>query len=276
MKKFKVGIQLYGLRDYMERDMDATLKVVKEMGYDFVEFAGYFDKTPDEVGELLKKHGLEGTSIHRGYNFFEDNFDTEIDYLKKMGAKYAALPSYPIDEFFNNFDGTMKRFTELGENLKANGIQLLYHNHDFEFQKIDGEAILGKMYKTVPQECLQPEFDLCWVHYAGLNPAEYIMDYAGRMDIVHFKDFVCEKLGGGLVYELIDTDNSDNKVTDKDEVGFKFKPVGYGIQDWDSIVDACEKCGVKYIVVEQDQWYDDDAMECARMSRNFLKEKYGI
>ena len=66
MKKFKVGIQLYSIRDEMEKDMDATLKAVKEMGYDCVEFAGFFDKTAEEVKAMIDKYDLEAISVHQG------------------------------------------------------------------------------------------------------------------------------------------------------------------------------------------------------------------
>ena len=92
MKKFKVGIQLYSLRDAMEKDMDATLKAVKEMGYDYVEFAGYFDKSAEEVRTLLDKYGLECVSVHQAIGLFEEEGKAAVDYLNTIGAKYCAIP----------------------------------------------------------------------------------------------------------------------------------------------------------------------------------------
>lgn len=147
----------------------------------------------------------------------------------------------------------------------------LYHNHDFEFKKINGETILDKLYKEVPSDFLQPEFDTCWIHYAGNNPVEYLKGYKGRVKVLHLKDFVCDKLGGGPVYGLIDangeTDSSDNK----EDNGFKFMPIGQGIQPWEDILAVAEEIGTEYVIVEQDQWYEGDSLEYAKQSREYLR-----
>ena len=271
MKKFKVGIQLYSLRDAMEKDMDATLKTVKEMGYDYVEFAGYFDKTAEEVRAMLDKYGLECISVHQAIGIFEEEGKAAVDYLNTIGAKYCAIPWYEVDEYFNNWDGTMKKFAEVSALLKEGNIQLMYHNHDFEFKKIDDEFILDKMYNTLSTDVLMPQLDTCWVHYAGNNPVDYIKKYSGKMKVLHLKDFVCEKLGGGPVYALIDEDGNEIKTNDREASGFKFKPVGSGIQDWPSILAAADDAGIEYVIVEQDQSYETDSLDAAKMSRDYLK-----
>ena len=271
MKKFKVGVQLYSVRDAMEKDMDATLKAIKEMGYDYVEFAGYFGKSAQEVKAILDKYDLQCISVHQAPSLFWEEGQSAIDYLKVIGAKYCAIPWYTVDEFFNNWDETMDKFTKLGTQLKENGIQLMYHNHDFEFRTIDGEAILDKMYATIPNDILKPQFDTCWVHYAGNNPAEYLKKYVGKIEVVHLKDFVCEKLGGGPVYGLIDADGAETKGESKEDNGFKFMPVGSGIQDWPAILASAEEAGAEVVIVEQDQSLDRDPMEAVKMSREYLR-----
>ena len=275
MKNFKVGIQLFSVRDEMERDMDATLAKIKEIGYDYVEPAGYFGKSADEFKALLDKHGLTAISVHQGPQDFWRDAETNINYLKKIGAKYCAIPWYSVEEFKERFDETMEKFTSLGKMLKENGIQLLYHNHDFEFQKIDGEYIIDKMYKTIPADILQPEFDTCWVNYGGEDPAKFLAKYADRkIDVVHLKDFVCQGFVKGPVYGLIG--EGGNEGDNSGESEFKFKPVGYGVQNFASILESCEKIGAEYLIVEQDQWYDEDPFECAKKSREYLKNTFGI
>ena len=271
MKKFRVGIQLYSLRDAMEKDMDATLKTVKEMGYDCVEFAGYFGKTADEVRAILDKYDLECVSVHQAPDLFDEDPQGAVEYIKTIGAKYVAIPWYEIENFQNNWDASIEKFTKLAELLKASGLQLMYHNHDFEFQKIDGEYVLDKLYSTIPADLLMPEIDTCWVHYAGVNPSDYVRKYSGRIDVLHLKDFVCEKLGGGPVYALIDKDGNEQKSNSREEAGFKFTPIGYGIQDWESILGAAEDAGVECVIVEQDSSPDRDPLEAAKMSREYLK-----
>lgn len=271
MKKFKIGLQLFSIRDAMEKDMDAALKTVKDMGYDYVEFAGYFGKSSAEVKAILDKYDLKCISVHQTPDLFFEEGQKAFDYLKEIGAQYSAIPWYSVDSFKNDWDGTMKKFTELGKLMKENGIQLLYHNHDFEFEKIDGEFILDKMYSTIPNELLQPQFDVCWVHYAGNNPAEYISKYSGKTKVLHLKDFVCKSLGGGPVYALIDKDGGDAKKASKEDYGFEFRPVGYGIQDFHAILEAAENIGIEYVIVEQDASPNGTPLEDAKKSREYLK-----
>ncbi|MBQ8255072.1 MAG: sugar phosphate isomerase/epimerase [Clostridia bacterium] len=271
MKQFKVGLQLYSVRDAMEKDMEATLKAVKEMGYDYVEFAGYFGKTAEEVKALLDKYGLKAISVHQATDLFEKEGKAAVDYLNTIGVEYSAIPWYDKNELYNNWDETVKKFAEVSKLLKAGGIQLMYHNHDFEFVKVDGEYVLDKLYRTLDAETLMPEIDTCWVHYAGVNPAEYVRKYAGRIKVLHLKDFVCKKLGGGPVYALIDEDGNEIKNTSKEDNGFKFTPVGSGIQDWNEILTAADEAGVEYVIVEQDDSYETCSLEAAKMSRDYLK-----
>lgn len=271
MKNFKVGLQLYSIRDKMEENMDAALKAVKEMGYDYVEFAGYFGKSVQEVKALLDKYNLTAISVHQNPTLFWEEGQSAIDYIKELGVEYAAIPWYTVDEYFNNWDETISKFEALGKQLKENGIQMLYHNHDFEFRKIGDEAILDKLYKVISPEFLQPEFDTCWVHYAGNDPAEYLKKYKGRVQVLHLKDFVCEKLGGGPVYGLIDADGESKNPDNKAENGFKFMPVGQGIQNWENILSVAEEIGTEYVIVEQDQWYEGDSLEYAKESREYLQ-----
>ena len=271
MTQFKVGLQLYSVRDAMEKDMDATLKAVKEMGYDYVEFAGYFGKTAEEVKALLDKYELTAVSVHQAIDLFEKEGKAAVDYLNTIGVEYSAIPWYDKNELYNNWDETVKKFAEVSKLLKAGGIQLMYHNHDFEFVKIDGEYVLDKLYRTLDAETLMPEIDTCWVHYAGVDPAEYVRKYAGRIKVLHLKDFVCKKLGGGPVYALIDEDGNEIKNASKEDNGFKFTPVGSGIQDWNEILTAADEAGVEYVIVEQDDSYEMCSLEAAKMSRDYLK-----
>lgn len=271
MKKFKVGLQLYSVRDAMEKDMDATLKAVKEMGYDYVEFAGYFGKSAEEVKAILDKYGLKAISVHQAIDLFEKEGKTAVDYLNTLGVKYCAIPWYHINEFINNWDETIEKFKNVSKLLRDGGIKLMYHNHDFEFQKVDGEYVLDKLYSAIPSDVLMPQFDTCWVHYAGENPAEYIKKYNGKIEVLHLKDFVCEKLGGGPVYGLIDEDGNEMKKSSQEENGFKLVPVGSGIQDFPAILESAEEAGVEYVIVEQDTSADRDPLDAAKMSREYLK-----
>lgn len=273
MKQFKVGLQLYSVRDQMEQDMDATLAAVKAAGYDYVEFAGYFGKTAEEVRALLDKHGLTCISVHQAADLFFEEGQKAVDFLKVIGAQYCAIPWYPADKLAGTdaWADTVKSFTELGELLKKNNIQLLYHNHDFEFQTHEGKYLIDHLYDTVSSSLINPEFDTAWVRYAGEDPCKYIKAFAGRVQVLHLKDFTCKNFASGPAYALIDKTGAEQKTETKEDNEFRFRPLGQGVQDFPSILKAAEEAGTEYVIVEQDNWYDIPSLEAAKQSREYLR-----
>ena len=278
MKKFKVGIQLYGVRESMKADFEGTLKAIADMGYEYVEFAGYYDRTAEEIKAILEKLGLKCISVHQGLDFYNDDPDAAAEFLKTFGVKYSVIPWYKKEELAGTeaWDATVKRFNAVGEVLKAHGMKLGYHNHDFEFETYEGKYLHDYIFETIPADLIDPEFDTCWVHYAGLEPVDKIREFAGRVEVVHLKDFVCKRLAGGPTYDLIDKDGKPMKTTREDN-GFEFRPLGQGRQNFAAILEACEAAGTEYVIVEQDKTYGGmTELEAAKLSRDYLKNTFGI
>lgn len=272
MGNLKIGLQLYSVRDDMEKDMYGTLKQVKEMGYDYVEFAGYFGKSAEEVKAMLDELGLTAISVHQVHSLFLEEGQPAVDYLKTIGAKYAAIPWMAAEDHKGaaHYDEVIAGIKKAAELLKDNGIKMLYHNHDFEFKTFEDKFLLDWLYETIPADLLETEIDTCWVKYAGYDPCEYIKKYAGRSPIVHLKDFTCKRFGGGPAYALIDENGNEIETTREDN-GFMFKPVGSGLQDFPAILAAAEEAGATYAIVEQDQSPEAPALESAKKSREYLK-----
>ncbi len=265
-----IAIQLYSVRDDMEKDFEGTIKKVKELGYEGVEFAGLFGKTGVEVKAICDEIGVIPVSAHVPYYDMLENPEAVLKDYKDMGCKYVAVP-YLTEECRPGTDGwsaTVDGIRKIGEAAKKMGIQLLYHNHDFEFLKIDGEYALDILYNTIPADLLATEVDTCWVNVGGENPAEYVLKYTGRAPVVHLKDFSGSK-GNGPLYKLIGIEEEE---TAKAENTFEFRPVGYGKQDFPAIIAASEKAGAEWVVVEQDDAsMGKTPMECAEMSIGYLK-----
>ena len=275
MKKFKVGIQLYGVRKSMEADFEGTLKAIADMGYEYVEFAGYFDHTAEEIKEILDKYGLKCMSVHQGLSFYDENPDEKAEFLKTFGVKYSVIPWYEKAKLAGTpeWDETVARFNKVADILEKHGMVLGYHNHEFEFEKHDGKFLHDYIFESV--EKIVPELDTCWVHYAGYDPADKIREFSGKVEIVHLKDFVANKLAGGPAYALIDADGNEIKTTREDN-GFAFRPLGRGRQDFAKILEACEECGTELVIVEQDQTYELSELEAAKIAREYLRDTFGL
>jgi sugar phosphate isomerase/epimerase len=281
MENLKVGIQLYSLRDEMEKDVEATLKKVAEIGYEYVEFAGFHGKTAEEMKSILDKYRLTAISVHQNADGFNtpEKMQAFIEYVKTLGIKFVVIPWMNKEVFYNEkeYAQLVKTLTEAGKIFKENGLTLCYHNHDFEFDKVGDKYILDRLYEDVPQDLLMTELDLCWVKYGGEDPVKYVNKYANRSELVHFKDFYATEMGGGAVYALIDENGKEiERKKTQAETAFKFMPLGKGVQDFEPIVDEVKKSNISYVIYEKDQWYDGDPFEDARISREFLKEKFGI
>lgn len=266
MKDFPIALQLYSVRDDMAADMEGTLKKVKALGYDGVEFAGLFGKTAAEVKAMCSEIGLTPISAH--VPFVDMMNDPELlKVYKEIGCEFVVIP-YLTEEYRPGqpkFQEVIDGAKFLAKKCAELGLKLCYHNHDFEFVKVGDEYAIDILYAEVPE--LMPQFDTCWVNVGGENPAEYVRKYKGREEILHLKDFVGGKTEN--MYALIGIDENE----EKDAGGkFELRPVGCGVQNFPEILAAAKEVGIRWVVVEQDNpSMGKTPMECAETSINYLK-----
>jgi sugar phosphate isomerase/epimerase len=267
MISFPIALQLYSVRDDMAADFEGTLRKVKAMGYDGVEFAGLFGHTPQQVKAMCEKAGLVPVSAHVPFAELMADPAGQIAAYKEIGCFQVVIPYLPeeLRPGRPGFATVIEGAKILGAECKKQGMLLGYHNHDFEFEKLDGEYALDVLYREVPAELLQTQLDTCWVNVGGEDPVAYVRKYAGRTPTVHLKDFVGEKTAN--MYALIGLDEEKTAAP-----AFGFRPVGCGKQDFPAILAASEAAGAKWVIVEQDEpALDKTALECAQMSVEYLK-----
>lgn len=271
MKRENIALQVYSVRNDLEKDFFGTLRAVKDMGYAGVEFAGLYGNDPLEIKAFCEEIGLVPLSAHVSYQEFMADLDSVVDTYAKLGVQYVAIPWMAEEDrpgrpgFAAHAEGLKK----LGAKLKEKGIILGYHNHDFEFEKVNGEYILDILYREVSPEYLQTQLDTCWVNVGGENPAAYVEKYAGRVPTIHLKDF----LGGKAenMYGLIGVEGCETK---SDGTKFMLTPVGKGCQDFKAIVAAGDAGGAKWYIVEQDEASMGlTALECAKASVEYLHQE---
>jgi sugar phosphate isomerase/epimerase len=253
------GLALYTVRDEMKSDPQAALQAVADAGYAYVEAAGYsdgkfYDMSPEDFAKALKEAGLEPVSTHQGGMTME-NMDQMVADVKKAGFKYFVIPVPPMGHFKSENDvmsmsGELEFLTEvlntIGNKCKNAGLELLYHNHDFEFVKNeDGIVPIEYFLEHTDPDTVNFEMDLYWVTKAGADPLAYFEKYPGRFKLWHVKDM--------------------------DDEG-KFAPVGQGNIDFKRILEQRKKSGMKYYYVEQDRTWDKRPLDVIRISHKGLQD----
>lgn len=274
MNKLPIAIQVYGLRDLLENTpenfKDVMIKV-KEMGFDGVELAGLYGLKPEYVRDTLKEIGLIPVSAHVAFADMMENLEGIIEDYSLIGVKYLVMP-YMAEEYrpFNpeGFKKFLPMLNEVGKKIHDKGMTFLYHNHDFEFVKLpDGKYGYDEMFENIPHDNLMAELDTCWCQVATGEVENFIKKYKNRIPVIHLKDYI-KKGEVKNMYKLI---GIDEKEGEGEEGYFGFRPVGFGQMLWEPVLDAAIDANAKWAVVEQDEHYEMDPLECARRSREYLR-----
>lgn len=243
-----IAVQMYSVRDQAQKDLKKTLKQLKNWSIDGIELAGLYDYTPEEIKSICDEVGIIPISAHVKCRDMLNDPDKALEPYQKIGCKYVVLSSIsseyrPGGELFEQAPELLRRF---GEIAKSKGFKLLYHNHDFEFTRIDGVPALDIMYNKVSPELLRTELDVCWIRSAGYSPEEYIKKYSGRCPLIHFKDFDGDNITpiGHRFADGVLPRRADN---------MKYLSLGEGVLDFKSITKTAEESGAEWVVIEQDQ-----------------------
>lgn len=262
-----VALQLYSIRDVLDRDFEGSIRQIAEMGYDGVELLGFSDELPArEVRSILDGCGLSAVSAHCPFDVMRNAPEETFEKADLCGCRRLVIPWMDIFSYApDRLDQTLEQIAALGQRAREHGLTLQYHNHDFEFTKIGEEYILDLLYRTIPADCLQTQLDTCWVRVAGEDPVAYLKKYAGRAPTVHLKDFSGTK-GRGM-YDLI----GKTAAREKKDTDFAFRPLGGGKQDIPSLLQASEEAGAEWVIVEQDESPDMPTLQAAQISRQYLK-----
>jgi sugar phosphate isomerase/epimerase len=251
MSKPVIGAQLFTLRDFEKTlpDFAESMKKVAAIGYKTVQVSGLGPIDAKDIVNVTDGEGLEIATTHMGWPRFLDELDAVIEEHKTFKCKHPAIGGLPGEYF--SADGLKKFIDELGpvsEKLAAEGMDFSYHNHAHEMAKFDGRTWLGALYEDTSSDILKAELDTHWIAAGGGDPAQWIAKVAGRMPILHLKDFV---IG----------DDSERR----------FAEIGEGNMNWKAIFAAAEAADVEYMMVEQDDCYGRDPFKSLAISYNNLK-----
>jgi sugar phosphate isomerase/epimerase len=185
-----IGLQLYTIRSVMENDFRGAMEQVAKIGYDEVEFAGYYDRTPDEIVALLNDLDLASPATHIPLQRIREAPGEAIQAAKSIGHQYVVCPYLAQSErnSLDDYRRLAEEFSAFGQRCRDAGLLFAYHNHDFEFVEMDGMRPYDVLLRETESEHVKMELDLYWVIEAGQDPLEYIGENPDRYPLCHVKD----------------------------------------------------------------------------------------
>ena len=263
-KQYKnFGLQLYSLRDIIKKDVQGTMKQVADIGYKKIEAYDYKDQKIFDIpyGDFIKMCNdldIKITSGHYSTGFnattsgnLRNGWEQAVSDAKEAGQEYMVVPYMDKDErqTIDDYKKICELLNKGGEVCKQNGIRLAYHNHEFEFQKIDDQIPFDVMMAELDPKLVAIELDIYWIVYAGYNPVDYFSKYPSRFELWHVKDM-----------------EKDNRELNAN--------VGTGSIDFVQLFGHAEHAGLKHAFIEQED-YPVSPMESIKVSHDNLKKMLG-
>ncbi|MBS1682814.1 MAG: sugar phosphate isomerase/epimerase [Bacteroidetes bacterium] len=252
--KMKIGLQLYTLRDVINKDVLGTLQQIASFGYQELESYGYtdgklFGLPIKEVATMTSDLGMKITSGHYGIDLFTD-WERAANDAKEIGCSNMVVPSLPQANRQNldSIKKTCEQMNRQAEVCKKYEIQFGYHNHADEFAVIEGKTVYEWMLSLLDPKLVSMEMDIYWVTYAGQNPLKWFENYSGRFQQWHVKD-------------MSKTDRKRNA------------DLGTGTIDFKAIFAKANLAGLKHFYIEQET-YPSSSMESAKVCADNVKKFY--
>lgn len=269
MNNIKIAAPLYILRKDCEKDLYRVLKKLKEAGFEGIEFLGFFGKDPVELHNKLVELDLEAIGNHVDYKEFVKNPDNIIKIHKEVGCSFITVTGLNKEDFTD--EGKVKEYLSNIENLgklcKANGITLLYHNHDKELQvRVQEKFYMEVVLDNISEELLSFEPDLGWMAIGGGDPAYFLEKYRHRCPIIHLKDYYARK-----TEEIGDISSLGENKGNLDHSYFEFRPVGYGILNFPELWEKIKACKPIWLLADHDLAYERDSYFDLKISLEYMK-----
>jgi sugar phosphate isomerase/epimerase len=244
-----ISLQLYTVRNQADKDLAGTLAQVAGIGYDAVECDEPKGFSSKEVKKFLSDLGLQCSGIHESFERLESELPAVIEYSREIGTQFVICSYMPESYQQRRIDGFKEfgqKLTVIGATIKKAKMQLCYHNHDFEFKKVNGKYLLDTLFAAADPDLVKAEVDVYWVQHGGEDPVVHLRKYANRCPLLHMKDMT-----------------KDDRRT--------FAPVGTGRLDMKGIVEAAKAGGAAWFVVEQDET-DQPPFEAIEISLKNLRQ----
>lgn len=281
----KVGIQLYSVRNNMEKDPLGTIQKVANTGYHYLEIANHnadvdpgvgFGVSAKDMLKALRECNAEVISGHI-FPFQAKTMDGVLAYHSEIGTKFLVMPM----DFYKDYDEVLRKaeiLNQVGEKCRKAGIEFVYHNHFHEFQVMNNKTVYETIMENTDPKNLKIELDSYWAMRGGQDVPSFLKKYGKRVCLLHQKDFPKEYESS---LNLIEAVHKNNPVIDMEYFESVVDPktfteIGTGIIDIQNIINvAKEYCDVQYIILEQD-YSKNEELESIKISMDNFKKYSGI
>lgn len=247
----QIGAQLYTAHKRLTtlEDFDAGLKKVADIGYRSVQVSGTCPYDPAWLRDKLEEHGLTCAMTHIDAQRLIDEPEKVVAEHAVFGCKNIGLGSIPVElrGTLEGYEEFRKTFLPVAKKIQDLGATFHYHNHDFDFNKIEGKHLIERMLEDFP-ESLEFTLDLGWTAFADVDVLHMIDILKGRISRIHLKDYADMPADGSITTCAY------------------LRPIYEGKLPYDDYIKALAKAGTEYMLVEQDYCYDEDEFECLRRS----------
>lgn len=272
----KFAAPLFILRNQCEAGLFPVLEQLKAIGFDGVEFLGFFGQDPQAVGYKLKELQLEPVGNHVDYaTFAADPLGVILTHIT-VGCKYVTIGG----RFNTVVDAAqlaewVETVTIIGKMCRNEGITLLFHNHQNELKQIqDGKHLLTRLMDAVPADALSLEPDLGWMGIAGASSLEYLTRYKDRSPVLHLKDYYASLPADTAIPG--DATLLGQKRGALEQGNFEFRPTGYGIMNYPALMEPMLACHPEWMVLDHDLAYNRDPFHDLQLSLDYMKALMGI
>lgn len=263
MKKIRMASPLYILRDQCEQNLAAVLKKLAELGFEGIEFLGFFGHSAQEVREMLRENGLAALGNHVPFRELTEDAEGVLSFHQAVGCSYLTVSELPLEDF----TAVSAEIDSLAQKAAGKGIKLLYHNHDQELlEKTGGKENLAWILDNTKPGSLSFEPDLGWMEIGGGSCAEYLTKYADRCPVIHLKDYYASDNGKlGRVREFLPARGT------AEQGFFEFRPTGYGVLNLPKLMPLCLRCSPEWFVIDHDLAYERDSFEDLKLSLDYAR-----
>jgi sugar phosphate isomerase/epimerase len=246
----KISLQLFSVREDAEKDFLGTVQKVADLGYEGIQFAGFFNTPAKEVKQVMDEQGIVAAGAHVGiHQLRTDEMEKTFKYHETLGNNLIICPALPKEmrQTADDYKKAAELLNQIGDACKKAGFLFGYHNHDFEFNTFEDQTGFDLLFENTNPELVKVELDCYWASFADQDPLQIIRKYSNRIVSLHIKDM---------------------KMVNGKKTGTE---IGNGQLDFESLINAGKESAVEWFTVEQEK-FERDPYESLEINVGNLKE----